>query len=71
MLEDLVKSLESEVLKVFYIWFEELTECGEEICMGKGWSFNRYHQIQMLPYIKTKQVPIEYFKLAPETHKSH
>lgn len=55
--------MEDEVLKVFYIWFEELTECGEEICMGKGWSFNRYEQKEMLPSLKTKQIPIEYFRL--------
>eukprot|EP01083_Nonionella_stella_P072319 194899_1 len=63
VLEKLVNELEPEVLKVFYIWFEELTENGEEICMGRGWSFNRYEEQKMLPHIKSKQIPIEYFKL--------
>ena len=61
ILTNLINDLEDDVLKVFYIWFEELTEFGEEICMGKGWSFNRYQQEDMLPYRKAKQIPIEYF----------
>ena len=64
---DLVNSMEPEIFKVFYIWFEELTENGEEICMGKGWSFNRYDEQQMLPHVKTKQIPIEYFRLPLNT----
>ena len=62
-MEKLISELEPDVMKVFYIWLEELAEHGEEICMGRGWSFNRYEEEQMLPHQKAKQIPIEYFKL--------
>jgi len=70
VLMELVNKMEPEIFKVFYIFFEELCENGEEICMGKGWSFNRYDEQQMLPHSKTKQIPIEYFRLPLSNAKS-
>eukprot|EP00484_Ammonia_sp_Unknown_P020058 CAMPEP_0197032162 /NCGR_PEP_ID=MMETSP1384-20130603/10903_1 /TAXON_ID=29189 /ORGANISM="Ammonia sp." /LENGTH=564 /DNA_ID=CAMNT_0042461777 /DNA_START=46 /DNA_END=1740 /DNA_ORIENTATION=+ len=63
LVQHLLRSIEDGVLKVFYIWFEELTEHGEEICMGKAWSMNRYQEQTMLPPTKCQQVPLEYFTI--------
>merc|ERR1712129_174704 len=65
----LIGELEANVLRVLYVWFEELVENGEEIAMGRGWSFNRYEEQHMLSAVKAKQIPIEFFKLP--LHSAH
>ena len=84
LIQQLVMDLDDDVVKVLYLWFEELCQNGEEIAMGAPWAFNRYLERPLLPHSKTKQIPIEYFKLpidskdgsSPQSdaafiHKSH
>lgn len=67
-IEKLIKQLENDnenkdILKIWYIWLEDLCENGEQIVMGKGWSYNGYKERQLVNRGKPKQVPIEYYNL--------
>ena len=68
LIEQLVMELEDDVMRVLYLWFEELCQNGEEIAMGAPWAANRYRERPLLPNNKTPQIPIEYFKV-PLDHK--
>ncbi|ETO25556.1 hypothetical protein RFI_11583 [Reticulomyxa filosa] len=68
VLESLLKEVNPDVMKVFFIWLEELTEKGGNIPMGEGWSFNRYRDVHFSTrHSSSKKVPIEYFR-APRAH---